>query len=239
MEIDLNGLYMERYQRNQKTITQAQQQILNQSQITVIGCGGLGGFVIEGLARLGVGNICLVDYDVFETSNLNRQLFATETVMGKSKLFQAVERVKEVNHTIHVTGIEARLGENNAAELIAGSDLVIDGVDRIEVKILLEQICNQKGIPLVYGAIGGNFGQFAVSLPEAPIVKALYGQKQRDGIEKVLGNPYYTPCIIGGLMVKLAVDVLLGGDYSVHGFYFVDLESYIIDFISTERELRT
>lgn len=239
MYTDQTDYSKERYKRNQRTITAIQQEILEQSQITVIGCGGLGGFVLEGLARLGIGTLRLVDFDRFETSNLNRQLFATEAAIGKSKLEQAMNRIKAINSTIHVQGIEARMDGENAAELLTGSDLVMDGVDHIEVKILLEQVCNRIGIPLVYGAIGGNFGQFAVSLPEAPIVGRLYGEQQKSGIEKVLGNPYYTPCVVGGLMVKLAIDVLCGGDYETNGFYFVDLESYIINFISTKGELRT
>ena len=72
----------ERYKRNYSTISLEQQQILQQSVITVIGCGGLGGFIIEGLARSGVGTLRLVDFDTFDVSNLNRQLFATEQTIG-------------------------------------------------------------------------------------------------------------------------------------------------------------
>ena len=86
----------ERYKRNYKTISLEQQQILAQSTITVIGCGGLGGFIIEGLARSGVGKVRLVDFDTFDVSNLNRQLFSTEAAVGASKLEQAVARVRVV-----------------------------------------------------------------------------------------------------------------------------------------------
>ena len=226
----------ERYKRNYSTISLEQQQILQQSVITVIGCGGLGGFIIEGLARSGVGTLRLVDFDTFDVSNLNRQLFATEQTIGASKLEQAVARVHAINSTVQVEAIAARADEDNLSQIIAGSTLVMDAVDSIEVKIWLEQICNQKNIPLVYGAIGGNYGQMAVSLPDAPVVAKLYGGGQKQGIEKKLGNPYYAPCVVGGMMVKLAFDVLFAADYETGGFYFVDLDSYMINFISTKGE---
>ena len=224
----------ERYKRNYKTISLEQQQILAQSTITVIGCGGLGGFIIEGLARSGVGKVRLVDFDTFDVSNLNRQLFSTEAAVGASKLEQAVARVQAVNSTVQIEAVEIRADLDNLPELVKGSSMVIDAVDSIEVKIWLEQVCNKMNIPLIYGAIGGNYGQMAVSLPDKPVVSMLYQSGQKQGIEKELGNPYYTPCIIGGMMVKLAFDVLFDADYETGGFYFIDLDSYMINFISTK-----
>lgn len=227
-------MQQERYKRNYKTISLEQQQILAQSAITVIGCGGLGGFIIEGLARSGVGKLRLVDFDTFDISNLNRQLFSSENTVGKSKLEQAVLRVQAINSTVQVEAVETMADLDNLPELVKGSSIVIDAVDSIEVKIWLEQICNKFKIPLVYGAIGGNYGQMAVSLPDMPVVSKLYQSGQKSGIEKELGNPYYTPCIIGGMMVKLAFDVLFDAAYETGGFYFIDLDSYMINFISTK-----
>lgn len=228
----------ERYKRNYKTISLEQQDILQKTIITVIGCGGLGGFIIEGLARSGVGTLRLVDFDTFDKSNLNRQLFATEQGIGKHKLEQAAERVHAVNETVCVEKISAKADLDNLPQIIAGSALVMDAVDSIETKIWLEQICNKNNIPLIYGAIGGNYGQIAVSLPDAPIVAALYQNGQKNGIEKEFGNPYYTPCVVGGLMVKLAFDVLFDADYEQNGFYFIDLANYMINFISTKGDVR-
>lgn len=179
----------ERYKRNYKTISLEQQQILQQSVITVIGCGGLGGFIIEGLARSGVGTLRLVDFDTFDVSNLNRQLFATEQGIGQSKLEQAVQKVQAVNSTVQVEPIAMKADLDNLPELVNGSTLVIDAVDSIEVKVWLEQVCNKMNIPLVYGAIGGNYGQMAVSLPDAPIVAALYQNGRKRALKKSWGIP--------------------------------------------------
>lgn len=227
----------ERYKRNYKTISLEQQQILAQSTVTVIGCGGLGGFIIEGLARSGVGRLRLVDFDTFDVSNLNRQLFSTEQTVGASKLEQAVARVQAINSSVHVEAMEMMADLDNLPQIIQGSSVVVDAVDAIDVKIWLEQSCNTMNIPLIYGAIGGNYGQMAVSLPGCPVVSALYREGQKHGIEKNLGNPYYTPCVVGGMMVKLAFDVLFDADYETGGFYFIDLDSYMINFISTKGDV--
>lgn len=227
----------ERYKRNYKTISLEQQQILAQSMITVIGCGGLGGFIIEGLARSGVGKLRLVDFDTFDVSNLNRQLFSTEKTVDASKLEQAVARVHAVNSTVQAEAVEMMADRDNLPQLVGDSSIVIDAVDSIEVKIWLEQICNRMNIPLIYGAIGGSYGQMAVSLPDVPVVSTLYRNGQKHGIEKTLGNPYYTSCVVGGMMVKLAFDVLFGADYETGGFYYIDLDSYMINFISTKGDM--
>ena len=229
--------WQERYKRNYKTISLEQQQTLAAATVTVIGCGGLGGFLIEGLARSGVGHLRLVEFDTFDVSNLNRQLFATEQNIGVSKLEQAVARVRAINSTVQVEAIEAVASLDNLPQLLAGSTIVLDAVDSIPVKIWLEQICNQKKIPLIYGAIGGSYGQLAVSLPEAPVVRNLYRSGQTHGIEREFGTPYYTPCVVGGMMVKLAFDVLFDAPYETGGFYMVDLDSYMINFISTKGDV--
>ena len=99
----------ERYKRNYKTISLEEQQVMAGTTITVIGCGGLGGFIIEGLARSGVGTLRLVDFDTFDVSNLNRQLFATEHTIGLSKLEETVHRVQAVNSTVQIEAINAKV----------------------------------------------------------------------------------------------------------------------------------
>lgn len=227
----------QRYIRNQKTISLQQQAILADATVVVVGCGGLGGFIVEGLARLGVGTLKIIEFDQFDYSNLNRQVFSTEDNIGKSKLMETVKALSQINSSVQVIPIETMATQENIGAYIAGADLVVDGLDAIDIKIYLEKSCNQAKIPLIHGAIGGNYGQAAISLPQAPIVQHLYGAGHKHGVEKILGNPFYTPCIVGGLMVKLSLDVLFAMDLELHGFYYVDLDSYIINFISLKGEI--
>ena len=85
---------MNRYLRNKNLISHEEQVKLSQMKVAVLGCGGLGGYVIEMLARLGVGKLILVDFDTFDESNLNRQLISTEKNLGSSKVEEAIKRIK-------------------------------------------------------------------------------------------------------------------------------------------------
>ena len=102
---------MERYTRNFPAISPEEQEILKEKTVTVIGCGGLGGYLINGAARLGIGKLRLIDCDVFSESNLNRQLFCTEKNLGKSKAQEAAKAVKIINSEVKAEAIRLRTSE--------------------------------------------------------------------------------------------------------------------------------
>lgn len=222
-------LHPRRYDRNKCTIDANQQEVLAQKTVLVVGCGGLGGFIIEGLARVGVGRIRAVDYDTFDESNLNRQLNCTVDRLGTSKVQAAADRVRAVNPDIAIEPICAKFGQDNATQLLAGVDLVVDALDSLPARLLLEAACLERGIPFVHGGIGGDYGQFGVSLPGQPLLCGLPALE--GGVEKQLGNPFYTPCIVAGLQVKLAVDVLLQNPVQAGGLYYLDLDDFTIEFV--------
>ena len=104
-----------RYERNIPSLTEAESELLRTKKVAVIGCGGLGGYIIEQLARLGIGTIRIVDGDVFEESNLNRQLFSDVTVLGKPKTEVSQARIAAVNPDVQVEALYGYLEEDNAA----------------------------------------------------------------------------------------------------------------------------
>ena len=110
-----NGMLPARYQRNQKMISTAEQLLLFRSRIAVIGCGGLGGYVIEELARLGVGRIIAIDPDVFEEHNLNRQLLATPKTLGQGKGIE-----KELGNPAFTPAVIASLQVAEACKIVLG-----------------------------------------------------------------------------------------------------------------------
>ncbi len=114
-----------RYQRNQQMISTAQQLQLLQSQVAVVGCGGLGGYILEELARLGVGQIVAIDPDVFEEHNLNRQLLSSIELLGTAKTDAAVQRIAEINPAVKVRPINLAFGKENGQDMFAGVDLVL------------------------------------------------------------------------------------------------------------------
>ena len=118
-----------RYERNMGTIGLAGQIKLLRSCVGVLGCGGLGGYIIEMLARAGVGSLVLIDGDTFSESNLNRQLLCTEEKMGKNKAEAGRDRVQSINSVVEVRACTEYFRDENADALLQGCDLVLDALD--------------------------------------------------------------------------------------------------------------
>lgn len=206
-----NGLFPARYQRNRNMISVAEQSRLFRSRIAVIGCGGLGGYVIEELARLGVGHIVAIDPDIFEEHNLNRQILSTPATLGKAKVDAALERVAEINPAVTVTAVRDAFCLANGFELLAGVMVAVDALDSISYRLELAEVCTAAGIPMVHGAIGGWYGHVATQLPGDTTVQSIYRHwVAGKGIEQQLGNPAFTPAVIASLEVAEVCKILLG-----------------------------
>lgn len=193
----------ERYRRNIPAITEAEQALLRQKTAAVVGCGGLGGYLIEFLGRLGVGRIRVIDGDVFEESNLNRQLLSEPALLGKNKAEAAAERLRRVNPDVCVEVRPVFLTAENAAELLAGCDIVLDGLDNVEGRINLARA----NVPCVFGAIGGWTAQAALSLPGDGLVRRLYPEESEPTEQSTLS---FVPGLCAALQLSLCVRYLTG-----------------------------
>ena len=210
-----------RYERN-RIFSRVQQEELSEKKAAVIGCGGLGGYAIEMLARAGVGHIRACDGDVFDETNLNRQLLCTENILGKSKAEAAAERIKAVNSDVEVEPVSCNLTEENAAEILGGCDVVIDALDSVYSKLMLQKVCRVHDIPMVHGAIGGWFGQITTIFPGNDTLSLIYGEGAE--VSQELGNPAFTPAIVASLQVSEAIKVMLGSEnVLMRKLLFVDL----------------
>ena len=156
---------MERYSCNRNSLTEQDQEKLAGSRVLIVGCGGLGGYVTELLARVGAGRLTVADGDVFTETNLNRQLFCTMETMGKYKAVAASERVSAVNPLVTCEAICEFLTEENADRLLAGHDIAVDALDNADSRALLLEAAARAGIPLVHGAIAGFQGRVSVIYP--------------------------------------------------------------------------
>ena len=151
---------------NAPAITPNEQESLKSKRVLVAGCGGLGGYVIEFLGRTGVGHITAVDGDLFEESNLNRQLLATAEALGKPKAQAAREYMLAVNPDVKVTAVNHYITVVNAAEIVSGHDVIVDALDNGQTRLILTAAARSAGIPVVSGAIGGWYGRVLVLYPE-------------------------------------------------------------------------
>ena len=203
----------ERYARNQKTLGCSEQVRLLESSVIVVGLGGLGGCVTEILARIGVGELILVDGDVFEDSNLNRQLLARVEDLGKKKATAAESRVVSINPGVNVRGCPVYLDAQNCSDLIGRAGVAVDCLDTIPDRFVLEAGCRQKNIPMVSAAIGGESGQATIVYPQDPGLSLVYGQPETvppKGVEKSLGTLPYTVFTMAAVECAAVVSCLTG-----------------------------
>ena len=227
-----------RYNRNMMALTTEECIALARSYVAVVGCGGLGGSVIEALSRIGVGRLRVIDGDVFEESNLNRQLLCTEGALGREKALVAAEHVYEINSEVQVEPIVAYIDETNASSLLADVDCVVDCLDNLEARFWMAHACQQLGIPVVYGAIAGWFGQTCTVYPGDVSFASVYGEPFQSGGEsqhKKLGNLPCTAYVIAAVQAAEAVKVLLGRPDQIRNrLFMVDL----LDGSADDMELR-
>lgn len=200
---------MKRYSRNMEMLSPEENHSLKNFKVCVIGCGGLGGYIIEMLARLGIGYLTVVDGDVFDETNLNRQIFSDMNTLGKEKAKVAKERVKVVNPLIKVKTICTRLVEENAEDILKGHDVVVDALDNIPSRIILQNKAEKLKIPLVHGAIAGWYGQVTTILPGDRTFDKLYSNDNTTGIEEKLGNPSFTPALVASIEVSEVLKLLI------------------------------
>jgi molybdopterin/thiamine biosynthesis adenylyltransferase len=224
------GVLPERYSRNQTTLSCADQLRLLNSNVVVVGLGGLGGTVTEILARLGIGQLTLVDGDVFDESNLNRQLLSSYKHLGQSKAMVAARRVNEINPAVAVRAVPDFLTRSNGREILGEAMVAVDCLDSIPDRFLLEEICKKTGIPMVSGAVAGTSGQAAVIYPDCPGLERIYGrndQRQRRGIEKIVGTLPYSAMLIATIECVEVTALLLGRTASLADkLLFAELDGY-------------
>ncbi len=184
--------------------------VIKKSKICIIGAGGLGGYILEMLVRAGIGSITIVDGDTFEISNLNRQLLANEKNIGISKVESAFERANIVNSEINVIPVYEYLNNNNTMEILKGHDLVIDALDNIQSRRLIQNTCEESDTIMIHGAISGWYGQVALIYPGDKTIDLIYGDVDNYPSDMNLGSPSFTPALVAALQVAETLKLLIG-----------------------------
>lgn len=223
-----------RYVRNLGTVGWEGQLALLQSTVGVVGAGGLGGWIIEGLARMGVGRLIVIDSDVFEENNLNRQSFCREGNLGQLKAEVARQRVAEVNSAVEVIAHPVRVDEEQMVQLLQGASVLVDALDELPTRLALQRAARRLRVPMVHGAIAGYVGQVMTILPEDPGLYGLYGGNRvpEHGIEAQWGNPAATPMMVAAWQVQEVVKLLTGrGEPLRHRLLFMDSEVGAVDLL--------
>ncbi len=229
------GVVPWRYLRSLGTVGLEGQAKLLRATVAVVGLGGLGGYVTEALARMGVGRLILIDGDVFEEHNLNRQILSAEAKLGTDKIQAAQRRVAEINGAVEVIAHAVVLISENLPRLLEGADVVVDGLDRLPMRLVLQKGAQALGIPMVHGSIAGFLGQVMTILPGDPGLCSLYGEQDElpeQGLEVQLGTPAATPMAVAAWEAQEVVKILLDqGELLRHRLLVMDMESGTIEIL--------
>jgi adenylyltransferase/sulfurtransferase len=187
---------------------------LKAGKVLAIGAGGLGSPLALYLAAAGVGRIGLVDFDVVDLTNLQRQVLHSTDMVGKPKLESAQERLKALNPDISIALHETRLTSENALDILKDYDIVVDGTDNFPTRYLVNDACVLLGKPNVYGSIFRFEGQASIfGMPDGPCYRCLYPEPPPPGLVPscaeggVLG---ILPGTIGLIQATETVKLLLG-----------------------------
>lgn len=217
-------MYKERYARN-KILTKEKQQLLKDTKVVVFGLGGLGGFVVEGLSRMGVGELTIIDIDVFSETNLNRQRFCTEDRLGISKVTTVKEELSRINSEVIVHTIDERLSFDEIVNLISDEKIkiVVDCLDTKKDKLSLEKACGEAKKILIHGAISGYIGEVATIYPDDHLLENIY--KDKKDVDDGQGNTSFTPMLVAALQVSEIIKVLTGEKVEHGELIYIDLKN--------------
>ncbi|MFC1488718.1 ThiF family adenylyltransferase [Thermodesulfobacteriota bacterium] len=221
------GIVPERYARNMKTFSPRDQATLLKSQVSVVGLGGLGGAVIEILARVGIGTLKLIDGDTFEDSNLNRQFLSAPDMLENSKAKTAAKRVNWINASVVVQTYFENLTETNAIEYVDNSDVVVDCLDNLKTRFVLESASKKIGSPFVSSAVAGVSGHVTTIFPEDEGLVLIYGKDGSlvpKGAEASLGCLPQAVTVLAALECSEVIKIILNrGDTLRNRLLIIDL----------------
>ena len=233
-----NDVVPERYARNMRTFSLADQATLLKAHAGVVGLGGLGGTVTEILARMGVGRLTLIDGDRFEDSNLNRQLLSSIAHLGHPKSEAARQRVDQINPSVHCSGPAEFLSPENADDWLASCDVVVDCLDNLPARFMVEDACRRLRRPMVSAAVAGASGHVTTIFPGDRGLRLVYGEPQDlppKGAETSLGTVPFSVTFLAALECAEVAKILLGKGSPLRGkLLLADLMDGMVEVITLQ-----
>lgn len=225
------GIVPLRYLRNMPSITLKDQITLQTSRVAVVGSGGLGGHIIEGLCRLGVGVLHIFDPDSFDETNLNRQAFSAQNTLGKPKVEVMQDCCRLINPAVRITAHQIAVNDEKQAGLFADAQVIIDALDTPGDRLALAAIADKCRLPLVHGTVAGFGGRVMLIHPLDGRMEMLYGgPKEAVSAEHLLGTPVLSPAIVASFQMMAVLNILLEKNQSSDSrMIYVDMEKPSLD----------
>lgn len=222
------------YQRTELVIGKLNLEKLKGSKICICGIGGVGSYVLEAIARIGVGSITIIDKDNVDMTNINRQLIATVDNVGNSKVEEAKKRINSINPTIQVTAIKDFIDTNNVEKYITVDyDYVVDAIDSVESKIAIIKTCKKNNIKIISSmGMANRLEPLKIKIADisktevCPLAKVVRKRLKEEGIQKVkvvfsteiavkpggaqLGSVSFVPSVAGLIIASEVVKDIIG-----------------------------
>lgn len=151
--VSITDLYKESFTRNIGVISVEEQGKLQNAHVTVVGAGGVGGITLIQLARMGVGSLHIIDRDVFEASNINRQMLSSVSRLGQEKAEVASDILQDINPSLQIQITNEFVTESNALQLLANTDVIIDATDNLVARAIIHRAAQTLGIPSIWIAV--------------------------------------------------------------------------------------
>ncbi len=215
-------VYQNLISRQKEIFSEEEQEILRTTPIVIIGCGGLGGTIIEQFVRAGFEELTIVDQDVFDETNLNRQVRSNLDTVGKSKVKITKSAMEQINPNINITDYDLTIDEKNISKILKGKKILVDAVDNVYTRVLISREAKQQGMVFVHSAVEKTMGQLSVFEPNSVSYEELFRLKSVDKAldddvknyllsisakkPQVLG---VTPSIFGSLQVNETIKYIL------------------------------
>ncbi len=193
------------------------QKKLSRSRAVVIGCGALGTYALGFLARAGVGQVVVVDRDVIDLSNLQRQAMFSEEDVGRPKAMVAQERLRQINSDIEVTGTIADVNHANVEKFVRGATVILDATDNMETRFLVNDACVKNEVPWIYAGAVGVTGMVMDVVPGGPCLRCVFPQLPQPGqlpTCDTVGIVNTLPSAVASLETTEAFKIMLGGAHS-------------------------
>jgi molybdopterin/thiamine biosynthesis adenylyltransferase len=185
------------------------QQKLKEAHVLVAGVGGLGSPAAIYLVCAGVGRLTLVDSDAVELSNLNRQILHGEADIGRKKVISAAQKLNKLNSTVEISTVAKRMTAQNLTELIQGADVIIDCLDNMETRFILNEGCVKAEVPFIHGGVYGMMGEITTIIPgQTPCFACIFPSEVKG--KKPFPVFGFIPALIASLQVMEAVKLLAG-----------------------------
>jgi molybdopterin/thiamine biosynthesis adenylyltransferase len=211
------------------------QRRLKDSNVAIVGIGGLGCLSSSYLAAAGVGKIILIDKEISSYSDLNRQILYSNGDLGSNKAQTAKKKIESLNPEIEVEAIVKELTEGNVSDIVGNADVVVDGLDNWRTRFTINDCCVKRGIPFVHAGVSGFYGQIITIAPgKGPCLRCIFPKEPPEfEVVPIFGA---SPAVLASLQVMEVIKIITGiGDLLVGRILFLDGEEMTFESASIKR----